>query len=158
MRFWKRWIADFRGKTKGCSLAELGAYDVLLDEYYAHERALPSEPKALYRIAGAIDQNEREAVDSIISRFFVKGEDGLMHNKKADEYLEDERRYSAEQRERGKLGVQARRKSNGGWWKSTEATLEEGKKWSLTPRPGEEWGAFRSRIFEAINAHRDKQQ
>lgn len=108
MKFWKRWISDYKGKTAGCSLAEVGAYDKLLDEYYAHERALPNVKAALYRICGAMNGGERRAVDAVSARFFVLGDDGLLHNGRADEYIAEEMKWSQEQRARGARGAALR--------------------------------------------------
>lgn len=117
MKYWKRWIADFSGKTGGCSLAEIGAYDRLLDEYYAHEQPLPTSKVALYRICAAMSAPERRAVDAVVARFFIIGEDGKLHNTRADAYLVDEIAFIGDQRERGKLGA-ARR------WKKTDGLPE----------------------------------
>lgn len=164
MKFWKRWISDYRGKTQGLSLAEIGAYDILLDEYYAHERPLPASKDALYRICGAFTADEQKAVDSIVGRFFVDSPEGL-RNKKADEYIADQTAYLKGQAERGKRGAAAtwskpdkdaviHAKGNGAWWKTREGVLDMGQKLQLPPRTGEEMAAYKDRLFEAINAQR----
>lgn len=161
MKFWKRWIADYRGKTQGLSLAEIGAYDILLDEYYAHERPLPASKDALYRICGAFTKDEQSAVDSIVGRFFIESPEGL-RNKKCDEYIADQTAYLKAQAERGKRGAAAtwskpdkegvvHDKGNGAWWKDDDLTRAEGVKEGVPTRIGESMREYIKRIFEVKN-------
>ena len=108
MRYWMRWISDFRGKTQGCSIAELGAYGVMLDEYYAHQKPIPADKNSLYRLCGAIEQHERDAVDRIASRFFVLNGDGTLHNKRADEEIAEYKAYCEKQAKHGRSGAMKR--------------------------------------------------
>lgn len=169
MKFWKRWIADYRGKTQGLSLAEIGAYDILLDEYYAHERPLPPAKEALYRICGAFTKDEQAAVDSVVRRFFHESPDGL-RNKKCDEYIADQEKYLQAQSERGKRGAAStwgksdkdgviHARGNGeAWWRDDDLTRAEGPKHGVSPRIGESMREYRNRIFEVINAKKATSQ
>lgn len=74
MNFYKRYIGDIQRDTGHLSLAEMGAYDRLLDHYYATEERLPADKEACYRIARAMSKDERKAVDSVLGQFFY--EDG----------------------------------------------------------------------------------
>lgn len=70
MKYYRRNPGDYLSATGHLTLVEHGAYNVLMDTYYATENALPAEHKALYRIAGAHDARERAAVDRVVTEFF----------------------------------------------------------------------------------------
>jgi uncharacterized protein YdaU (DUF1376 family) len=70
MNFYKRYVGDIQRDTGHLSLAEFGAYDRLLDHYYATETALPFDIDACCRIARAMTAPERKAVESILKQYF----------------------------------------------------------------------------------------
>lgn len=74
---------DYARSTAHLSIAEHGAYRLLLDHYYSTDAPLPPDNPALYRIARAFNRQERAAVDSVVSQFFELGADGY-HNRRAD--------------------------------------------------------------------------
>lgn len=80
-------IGDWTTATVGLSMLERGAYHALLNQYYANEAPLPLDLRERYRAAGATTKAECAAVDYVVSRFFVQGDDGW-HNKRADEEIE----------------------------------------------------------------------
>src|SRR3546814_20587000 len=74
--------------TADLSLAEHGAYMLLLLHYYATEQPLPNDNRSVFRIARAMAQDEQEAVTRVADRFFPVSEtDGLRHNSRADEEI-----------------------------------------------------------------------
>lgn len=81
MNFFKLYIGDYQRDTAHLSIAEHGAYMLMLQHYYATERPLPSG-KALHRMLRAHEAEEREAVDSVVKQFWTSTEDGLI-NKRA---------------------------------------------------------------------------
>ena len=81
MNFYKRFIGDIQAKTGALSLAEFGAYDRLLDHYYATELPLPVDIRECYRIARAMDKAERAAVDVVIGKFFILTPSGYVQMK-----------------------------------------------------------------------------
>lgn len=86
MNYWPRWINAIRKRTAELSLIEMGAYDRLLDHYYAEEKPLPGDPERCYRLAGAVTKAEQEAVRYVLQKFFVlKGD--AHHNERADDEL-----------------------------------------------------------------------
>lgn len=87
MNFYKRFMGDFQRKTGHLSLAEVGAYDRLLDHYYGTEGALPGELQACCRIASAMSKAEKTAVASVLSQFFVRDADGCYRQSRADEEI-----------------------------------------------------------------------
>lgn len=86
MNWYKRYMGDYGTKTTGLSLAERGAYDSLLDEYYTKELPLPKDKRELYRIVRAFERWERAAVDSVLAKFFSLTDAGYS-NPRAEEEL-----------------------------------------------------------------------
>lgn len=80
-------MGDYTKKTATLSLAEHGAYNLLLDEIYSTERALPGGYEALHRICRAMSRAEQDAVHAVADRFFPIGLDGLRRNPRADEEI-----------------------------------------------------------------------
>ncbi|WP_051228832.1 YdaU family protein [Paludibacterium yongneupense] len=104
MNFYKRFMGDYARGTAHLSLAEHGAYSLLLDYYYATEKGLPSDVVALYRICRAFSPEEQQAVVSVAEQYFLIGEDGLRHNTRADEQIRDDLSRIDIARENGKRG------------------------------------------------------
>jgi uncharacterized protein YdaU (DUF1376 family) len=82
MNWFKCYIGDYQRDTADLSLAEHGAYLLMLQHYYATEKPLPTD-KALHRMLRATDKGEREAIDAIAARFWMATEAGLI-NQRAD--------------------------------------------------------------------------
>ncbi len=87
MNYYRRWIGDYVKKTAHLSLAEHGAYGVLLDICYSTEKPLPASLDALCRLCRAMSPSEREAVRVVADEFFPVNKDGQRHNERADEEL-----------------------------------------------------------------------
>lgn len=81
--FYMRYTGDYGRDTAHLTLIEHGAYCVLLDAYYANEEPLPADKARLYRMARAFDEQEQDAVDAVLDRFFTKRGNSY-HNKRAD--------------------------------------------------------------------------
>lgn len=104
MNFYKRYMGDFSRDTAHLTMLERGAYNDMLDYYYATEKPLPAAKEALYRIARAMNGGERRAVDRIAEQFFPVNSDGLRHNKRADREIAKHEKQAATNREQGKKG------------------------------------------------------
>lgn len=104
MNFYKRYMGDYGRDTAHLSLAEHGAYTLLLDHYYSTEQALPADSASLFRICRAFDKLEQRAVQSVADKFFPVGDDGLRHNERADRQMPDDLRAIKTARENGKKG------------------------------------------------------
>ena len=83
MNFYHRYMADYAQKTARLSLAEHGAYTLLLDEIYSTEKPLPADYQSLNRICRAMDKKEQEAVKYVADTYFPIGEDGMRDNPRA---------------------------------------------------------------------------
>lgn len=86
MNFYKRYVGDIQRDTGHLSLAEFGAYDRLLDHYYATEMPLPADIDACCRIARAMTKDERKSVINILSQYFHLTEQGYVQ-KRADKEI-----------------------------------------------------------------------
>jgi uncharacterized protein YdaU (DUF1376 family) len=86
VNYWPRWINAITRKTAHLSLAAMGAYDRLLDHYYAHEAPLPGSFDECCRIVRAMTKTEREAVKQVLSEFFAL-DDGKFVQDRADEEI-----------------------------------------------------------------------
>jgi uncharacterized protein YdaU (DUF1376 family) len=88
VNFYKRHLGDYSKDTPHLPMMEHGAYALLLDYYYATERPLPAEITEIYRFTRAMSKAEQKAVQNVVGQFFPISEDGLRHNKRADEEIE----------------------------------------------------------------------
>ena len=82
MNFFKLYIGDYQRDTAHLSVAEHGAYLLMLQHYYATERPLPTG-KALLRMLRAHEPWEIEAIESVTAQFWTVTEAGLV-NERAD--------------------------------------------------------------------------
>lgn len=104
MNFYKRYPADYGRKTARLTLAQHGAYALLLDELYTTELPLPAELDELFRICRAMSKSEQDAVRVVAEKHFPIAEDGLRHNRRATVELIDAEPALAAARANGKKG------------------------------------------------------
>lgn len=81
MKFYARYPGDYARDTQDLSLAEHGAYVLLLDYLYGTERVLPKNPVGLYRVCRAHTDEEKQAVDAVIGRFFTETTEGFTNSR-----------------------------------------------------------------------------
>ncbi|MFX1716720.1 DUF1376 domain-containing protein [Paraburkholderia sp. A1RO-5L] len=103
MHYYKRHIGDYRAATAHLTLLEHGVYSILIDLYYMDEKPFPLETQSVYRRLRAVTEDERAAVDAVLSDFFVKGEDGYRH-KRIDSELAGYQANAEKNRENGGKG------------------------------------------------------
>lgn len=103
MNYYEHHIGDYQRKTAHLSLAEHGAYTLMLQTFYATERPLPADRKVLYRLLRADTSAERKAVDAVVTQFWEGSDDGLT-NKRAAEVLDQYKRWVSQQKANGKRG------------------------------------------------------
>jgi uncharacterized protein YdaU (DUF1376 family) len=112
VNFYKHHIGDYAQATAHLSFVEDAAYSRMLRKYYADERPLPSDVKAVQRLVGARSREEKEAVQTVLDEFFELKDDGW-HNRRADSEVAkanaqaDTNRRIAEEREARKRGRMA---------------------------------------------------
>lgn len=94
-------MGDYASKTADLSLAEHGAYTVLLDICYSTEKPLPGSYDALYRLCRAMTKAEQDAVKAVADRFFPLGEDDLRRNPRAADEIAKAQATIEKQRKSG---------------------------------------------------------
>lgn len=107
MNYYRRYVGDYLRDTSRLSMLEHGAYNLLLDYYYAEERPIPPEMDDVYRMVRAIMPEERRAVQKVLSTYFVKKDDGW-HNKRADDEIEKGINAIEQMADAGKRGAEKR--------------------------------------------------
>jgi uncharacterized protein YdaU (DUF1376 family) len=80
VNFFKLYIGDYQRDTAHLSLAEHGAFLLMLQHYYATEKPLPTG-KALHRILRASEKADRDAIDSIAAQFWRTTDAGLVNDR-----------------------------------------------------------------------------
>ncbi|QYG03875.1 YdaU family protein [Massilia sp. NP310] len=83
MNYYEHHIGDYAEATSHLTFIEDAAYSRLIRKYYAQEKPLPADLKAVQRLVGARTKEEREAVDTVLNEFFQLDEDGW-HNGRCD--------------------------------------------------------------------------
>lgn len=109
MNYYEHHIGDYAEATAHLTFIEDAAYSRIIRKYYATERPMPADVKAVQRLVGARTKEEREAVESVLQEFFELEVDGW-HQRRCDADLQ---RYIVKQ---GK----ARASANARWSKPHE--------------------------------------
>jgi uncharacterized protein YdaU (DUF1376 family) len=139
LQWYPKYPGDYARDTSHLTMLEHGAYTLLMDHYYSTGKPLPANEDAnaptlaltsnprLYRICRATSKQEQDAVDYIISEFFVL-EDGRYHQSRADREIEkrleisDKRRAAREARDnKGPKKKGTKAPTNAGTKESTNA-------------------------------------
>jgi uncharacterized protein YdaU (DUF1376 family) len=81
MNFVKLYIGDYMRDTGTLTVAEHGAYVLMLLHHYGTEKPLPTG-RELHRLLRAESKADRDAIDSVVHRFWQGTPDGLV-NKRA---------------------------------------------------------------------------
>lgn len=84
MNFYKRYCGDYMRATGVLSLAQHGAYSLMLDVYYSTEKPLP-KGKDLYRLLRCETLQEKKAVDVICKQFWIELKEGFINNRALSE-------------------------------------------------------------------------
>src|SRR5687768_14538354 len=112
VNYYERYCGDYQRDTAHLSLAEHGAYTMLLDTYFSVEKPLPKDLPSLYRVCRAMTRVEQQAVKTIAEQFFpVSGIDGLRHNHRADREIAKARPKIEAARINGRKGGRPSRES-----------------------------------------------
>ena len=131
VNYYERYCGDYQRDTAHLSLAEHGAYTMLLDTYFSVEKPLPKELPGLYRICRAMTRVEQQAVKAVAEEFFPVSEvDGLRHNARADREIAKARPKIEAARINGRKGGRPPRekeaeKENGGLPEASENAAAE---------------------------------
>jgi uncharacterized protein YdaU (DUF1376 family) len=83
MNYFELHIGDYAEATAHLTFVEDAAYIRLLRKYYATEKPLPADLKAVQRLVGARSKEEKNAVQAVLEEFFSLQGDGW-HNARCD--------------------------------------------------------------------------
>lgn len=93
--WYARYPGDYLKDTNHLSLAEHGAYALMLDWYYANRSPLPVNVVEIYRLCSAITDEDKVVVQRILRDYFELTEDGDGYrNGRADDELQEADRRS----------------------------------------------------------------
>ena len=109
MNYYERHLGDYARDTGHLSMAEHGAYTLLLDRYYATEAPIPAD--LVYRVAHARSGGERACVDRVLAEFFTLS-DGVYINKRAGLDIARYEKSRIASVENGKLGGRPKSQQN----------------------------------------------
>lgn len=102
MNFFKLYMGDYQRDTGALSIAEHGAYFLMLQYHYATEKPLPTG-KDLYRLLRCESKADREAVDAVAKLYWTETPEGLVNARAAQEIAK-----AGEQAETNRRIAQAR--------------------------------------------------
>ncbi len=85
MNYYERHLGDYARDTAHLSMLEHGAYNLLLDRYYATEQGVPADQA--HRLARARSKEEKAAVDAVLAEFFTLS-GGLYVKNRVEEEIE----------------------------------------------------------------------
>lgn len=102
MNYYQHHIGDYRRDTAHLSLLEHGVYRQLMDMYYLSETKIPEETEVVYRRLCAKTNEEKKAVDTVLSEFF-KRENGWIQTR-CDMEIKAYHSKAERARVNGKLG------------------------------------------------------
>jgi uncharacterized protein YdaU (DUF1376 family) len=83
VHYYEHHIGDYAEATAHLSFIEDAAYSRLIRKYYATEKPLPADIKAVQRLVGARTKEEKKSVEVVLSEFFFLADDGW-HNSRCD--------------------------------------------------------------------------
>lgn len=102
MHYYKRNLGDYAKKAGRLSMLQHGAYTLLLDACYDREQ-FPTREQAI-EWAWASSQDEIDAVDFVLSRFFQCQDDGTYIQQRVAEELYEYACFCESQKAKGKKG------------------------------------------------------
>lgn len=102
MNYFQHHIGDYRRDTAHLSLLEHGVYRQLMDMYYLSEQKIPEETEVVYRRLCARTDEEKKAVDTVLSEFFSR-DSGWRHTR-CDKEISEYQGKAERARSNGKLG------------------------------------------------------
>jgi uncharacterized protein YdaU (DUF1376 family) len=115
--WYPRDMGKYARDTKHLSMLEHGAYNLMLDHYYANEELpqamlkqcsgnapLMPDHSRIYRLCGAITKHEQDAVDAVLVMFFVMDDHGFYRQDSADKVIENQKEKHQKRVDAGRKG------------------------------------------------------
>ena len=86
-KYWRH-LGDYAKKTRHLTMLEHGAFTLLLDWCYDHEKPLPEGREAVFRLVGARAAHEKKAVWGVLNEFFTLSAGGWVNGRVQAELVE----------------------------------------------------------------------
>lgn len=128
------YTGDYLRDTRHLSMAEHGAYLLMLTYCWDQKGPLPLDRHRIQGICNARSKDEQEAVERVLADFFVVMDDGL-YNKRMQAEIERCDQISRARAEAGKLGYEARAKHLPSKRKANAKQVHLSPSPSLSPSP-----------------------
>jgi uncharacterized protein YdaU (DUF1376 family) len=103
--FYRFFPGDYARDTRFLSLMQHGAYRLLIDEYM-NAGPLPHNLERLHRICGAMSAEEKNAVEFVLTEFFMLAEGRWTHKR-----CDDERAHQTERSQKAAKSAESRWRS-----------------------------------------------
>ena len=110
MHYYKKNIGDYFKKAGRLSILQHGVYNLLMDCCYDREE-FPTLEEAI-DWTWASTQEEIEAVEFVLRKFFKQGEDGRFYQSRIQEEIQEYRNFCTRQAEKGKKGGRPKKKAS----------------------------------------------
>lgn len=112
MHFYPHNIGDFNNATRHLTRVERSVYRDAIERYYDTECALPgNDMDKLYRVLLCATEEEKAALDTVLSEFFTF-RDGAYHHDRCDIEIEKYRSNTSAKARAGKASAAARANKN----------------------------------------------
>jgi uncharacterized protein YdaU (DUF1376 family) len=109
MNYYERHLGDYAKDTAHLSMLEHGAFNLLLDRYYATEAGIPADQA--HRIARARSRDDKKAVDDVLCEFFELIDGKWINHRAEQEILKAHTRIEAAKKNGGKGGRPPKRQT-----------------------------------------------
>lgn len=153
MNFYPRFPGDYLAKTIDLTMVEDGAYNRLIDWYYANEKPIPHARRHV--IARAASAGERAAVDTVLGMFFHRDGDDHRHARVDEELAKARNRIDAAKTNGAKGGRKPKKQANGnpvGSAPDNPAVTQQGTQHESSPQPQPEEASSESSFPPAVAA------
>jgi uncharacterized protein YdaU (DUF1376 family) len=121
--YWRDYIAD----TGHLSLAQHGAYILLMAHYYSTGKPLPADLNQLGRICRCLKHDDSQAVTEVLAQFFVRDSDTYRH-KRIDQELAKHEQVASKYAARAK-------KAAAGRWPGNASSIPQALLEDTQPQP-----------------------
>jgi uncharacterized protein YdaU (DUF1376 family) len=135
IKFYPRYIGDYQRDTGDLTLAQHGAYCLLLDHFYAQSATVPLNRVGLYRLLRAKTKWDKRAIDFVLEKFFTV-ENGMLRHKRAELELARISERGDRARANGAQSKGRPRKEPGGISNSSDSGAKNNPVGSMLARSG----------------------
>lgn len=105
--WYPKYPGDYLRDTRGLTLEEHGAYNLLLDVYYSTGEPLPPLEEC-WRLCYAMTASEQKSVEKVLIKYFTLSTDGCWQQKRAEIELLKQQQKAEKRIEKAKKAAEAR--------------------------------------------------